>query len=117
MNKEQKETIRKNHAKYFFSQLHLALLLAAVLVFPCASALVSSGMSYVSDSYHISQIERQVGKALDIKNNTQISSEEKSSQIAAAQKHAHSYNERIVLRAKRSSEAIDQLDEQALRGY
>ena len=117
MNKEQKEIIKTNHFKYFFSQLHLVLLLAAVLVFPCVSALVSSGIIYVSDSYYISQIERQVVKALDIKNNTQISSKEKSSQIAAAQKHAHSYNERIVLRTKRSSEAIDQLDEQALKGY
>ena len=65
---------------------------------------------HVSDAYHINQIDSLIHKALDIKQDSSISDEEKKEKITILISDALHHNDKITRRTKSHKDAILNLD-------
>lgn len=76
----------------------------------------STVQDYVTDSFHIMQVEKLIDQALNARNNPRLSAEEKQKIIQSAQERAHAHNQKIIRRVKCSPTAIHELYKDRLRG-
>ena len=70
---------------------------------------------HVSDAYHIGQIDSLIHKALDIKQDSSISDENKRKRVDALIEEALHHNNKIVIRIKSNKRSIQNLEAGHLR--
>ena len=83
-----------------------------------SAAIIGAGIlatDHVSDAYHISQIDNLIHKALDIKQDSSISDEEKKEKVNILISDAIDHNSKISRRRKSNEKAIRNLDVEKLR--
>lgn len=86
----------------------------ACLLWNALEYVVIYSTDHISDSYNIYKLEKEVRKAIEVRENHLLDEQERSDAMHTHVHKAHRHNEKLRVRARRSQIAIDSLEEPLL---